>query len=96
VRGTLEAGMLVRMFHTEARSFVGISTKRSSHGVVDTTDSPLRLFTKPGEKRKREHREWSTVVKIFIPPPSFKPISLSFSRFIYSKTPKQVFFNPKK
>ena len=49
MRGTLEAGMLVRMFHTEARSFVGISTKRSSHGIVDTTDSPLRLFTKPGE-----------------------------------------------
>ena len=25
-------------------------------------------------------REWSTVVKIFIPPPSFKPVLLSFSR----------------
>ena len=54
MRGTLEAGMLVRMFHTEARSFVGISTKRSSHGVVDTTDSPLRLFTKPGENSSEE------------------------------------------
>ena len=27
-----------------------------------------------------EHREWSTVVKISIPPPSFKPVPLSLSR----------------
>ena len=31
------------------------------------------------EKRKSEHREWSTVVKISIPHPSFKPVSLSLS-----------------
>ena len=41
-----------------------------------------------------KEREWSTVVDISIPPPSFKPVSLSFSRFPLSKTPKQVFFNP--
>ena len=35
----------------------------------------------------------STVVDISIPPPSFKPVSLSLSRIsFYSKTPKQVFF----
>ena len=45
-------------------------------------------------KRRSEHREWSTVVKICIPPPSFKPVSLSLSRSPLSKTPKQVFFNP--
>ena len=39
-------------------------------------------------------REWSTVVDISIPPPSFKPVSLSLSRSPLSKTPKQVFFNP--
>ena len=39
-------------------------------------------------------REWSTVVNIFIHPPSFKPVSLSLSRSSLSKTPKQVFFNP--
>ena len=41
-------------------------------------------------------REWSTVVDISIPPPSFKPVSLSLSRSPLSKTPKQVFFNPYK
>ena len=45
-------------------------------------------------KRRSEHREWSTVVKISIPPPSFKPVSMSLSRSLVSKTPKQVFFNP--
>ena len=39
-------------------------------------------------------REWSTVVSIFISPPSFKPVSLYLSRSPLSKTPKQVFFNP--
>ena len=39
-------------------------------------------------------REWSTVVDISIPPPSFKPVSLYLSRSPLSKTPKQVFFNP--
>ena len=37
---------------------------------------------------------WSTVVKISIPPPSFRPVSLSLSRSSLFKTPKQVFFNP--
>ena len=37
-------------------------------------------------------REWSTVVKIFIPPPSFKPVTLSLPRSPLFKTPKQVFF----
>ena len=36
----------------------------------------------------------STVVEISIPPPSFKHVSLSLSRSLLSKTPKQVFFNP--
>ena len=39
-------------------------------------------------------REWSTVVDIFIPPLSSKPVLLSLSRSHLSKTPKQVFFNP--
>jgi len=39
-------------------------------------------------------REWSTVVKIFIPPPSFKPVTLSLPRSPLFKTPKQVIFNP--
>ena len=34
----------------------------------------------------------STVVDISIPPPSFKPVSLSLPRSSLSKTPKQVFF----
>ena len=40
-----------------------------------------------------EHRVYgSTVVDISIPPPSFKHVALSLSRFPLSKTPKQVFF----
>ena len=39
-------------------------------------------------------REWNTVVDISIPPPSYKPVSLSLSRSFLSKIPKQVFFNP--
>ena len=34
----------------------------------------------------------STVVHISIPPPSFKPVSVSSPRSPLSKTPKQVFF----
>ena len=37
-------------------------------------------------------REWSTVVDIFPPPPSFKPVSLSLPRSPLSKTPKHVNF----
>ena len=37
-------------------------------------------------------REWSTVVDISIPPPSFKLVSLSSPRSPLSKTPKQVLF----
>jgi len=41
------------------------------------------------------HRVYgSTVVDISITPPSFKPVSLYFLRFLLSKIPKQVFFNP--
>ena len=32
------------------------------------------------KSKRSEHREWSTVVDISIPPPSFKPVSLYFSR----------------
>ena len=39
-------------------------------------------------------REWSTVVDISVPLPSYKPVSLYLSRSPLSKTPKQVFFNP--
>ena len=46
------------------------------------------------KRRERASRNGSTVVKIFIPPPSFKPVSLSLSRSPLFKTPKQVFFNP--
>ena len=48
-------------------------------------------------KRKRACIAYmeSTVVDIFIPPLSSKPVSLSFVTYLlYSKTPKQVFFNP--
>ena len=38
----------------------------------------------------------STVVDISIPPPSFKPVPLSSPCSPFSKTPKQVFFNPYK
>ena len=37
-------------------------------------------------------REWSTVIDISIPLPPFKPVELSLSRSLLSKTPKQVFF----
>jgi phosphoenolpyruvate synthase/pyruvate phosphate dikinase len=37
-------------------------------------------------------REWSTVVDISIPPPSFKPVSLSSPCSPLSKTPKHVIF----
>ena len=40
------------------------------------------------------YSEWSTVVDISIPPPSFKPVSLSLLRSPLSKTPKHVIFNP--
>ena len=43
-------------------------------------------------KRRSEHREWSTVVKISIPSPSFKLVSLSSPRSPLSKTPKHVIF----
>ena len=44
-------------------------------------------------KRRSEHREWSTVVDIFIAPPSFKLVALPLSRISsISKTPKQVLF----
>jgi hypothetical protein len=33
------------------------------------------------KSEESEHREWSTVVDIFIPPPSVKPVSLVLSRF---------------
>ena len=58
------------------------------------TDDRSNDTTGRYSKRRSEHREWSTVVKIFIPSPSFKPVSVSLSRFSQSKTPKQVFFNP--
>ena len=44
------------------------------------------------KRRERASRNGSTVVDIYIPPPSFKPVSLSWSRSPLSKTPKQVFF----
>ena len=44
--------------------------------------------------KERASRNGSTVVKIFIPTPSFKPVSLSLSHSSVSKIPKQVFFNP--
>ena len=50
------------------------------------------VLGKYSKRRERASRNGSTVVDIFIPPPSFKPVSLSLSRSRYSKTPKQVFF----
>ena len=46
------------------------------------------------QQRRSEHREWSTVVDISIPLPSFKPVSLFLARSPLSKIPKQVFFDP--
>ena len=44
-------------------------------------------------KRRSEHREWSTVVDIFIASPSFKLVALPLPRISFiSKTPKQVLF----
>ena len=43
------------------------------------------------------YSEWSTVVDISIPPPSFKPVSLSLSRISsILKHPNMSFFNPYK
>ena len=54
-----------------------------------------RMYTEQGKYLSEgAAREWSTVVDISIPPPSFKPVSLSLPRSPLSKTPKQVFFNP--
>ena len=48
-------------------------------------------------KRRSEHREWSTVVDIFITPSSFKPVLLSLSRISsILKHPNKSFFNPYK
>ena len=47
---------------------------------------PLNLVS------ERAAREWSTVVDISIPPPSFKLVSLSSPRSPLSKTPKHVIF----
>jgi hypothetical protein len=57
---------------------------------------PLADWVSTGKysKRRSEHREWSTVVDISIPPPFFKLVLLFFSRSSLSKIPKQVFFNP--
>ena len=47
----------------------------------------------PGEySSEGAAREWSTVVEIYIPLPSIKPVSLSLSRSPLSKTPKQSLF----
>ena len=51
--------------------------------------------------RRSVHREWKHcswhLYDISIPPPSFKPVSLSLSRISsILKQPKQVFFNPYK
>ena len=44
-------------------------------------------------KRRSEHREWSTVVDIFITPSSFKPVLLSLSRISsILKHPNKSFF----
>ena len=48
------------------------------------------------QAKERASRNGSTVVDISIPPPSFKSVSLYLSRSPFSKTPKQVFFNPYK
>ena len=45
-----------------------------------------------GKYSSQGHANGSTVVDIFITPPSFKLDSLSQSRSLLSKTPKQVFF----
>ena len=56
----------------------------------------VSILSEESEHRVMEalYREWSTVVDISIPPPSFKRVSVYFSRFPRSETPKQVFFNP--
>ena len=55
----------------------------------------LKKTTASNSSEESVHRVYgSTVVDISIPPPSFKPIALFFSRSPLSKTSKQVFFNP--
>ena len=76
--------------------------KRDSAVVINDVSDPDEDMDSEEEEEEEEGeylsegaaREWSTVVDISIPPPSFKPVSLSLSRSPLSKTPKQVFFNP--
>ena len=48
----------------------------STHFRVVLNELQRKYF----KRRKHASRNGSTVVSIFIPPPSFKPIALSFSR----------------
>ena len=63
--------------------------------VLKKTESSFVEMRRRGKytKRRSVHRVMeSTIVDISIPPPSFKPVSLSLSQSSLSKTPKQVFF----
>ena len=55
--------------------------------VADDAQADLGKYSSEGAAR-----EWSTVVDISIPPPSFKLVPLSSARSPLFKTPKQVFF----
>ena len=54
----------------------------ASHPMHGRPAEPAQcaIYTGKYSKRRSVHREWSTVVKISIPPPSFKPVPLSLSR----------------
>ena len=73
---------------------------RDEHAVLINHDHDVELRALDGAQvmvsilSEGAAREWSTVVDIFIPPLSSKPVLLSLSRSHLSKTPKQVFFNP--
>ena len=74
---------------------LGLRSEMTPQGLLSSVHSVVRASTNGGEYLSEgAAREWSTVVKICIPPPSFNPVSLFLSRSPLFKTPKQVFFNP--
>ena len=101
VVGTQEnayGGQTLKEGHTASKlDVLSLKTEASNHQltVLSSVKEQKEDPDKPGKySSEGAAREWSTVVDISIPPPSFKPVSLSLSRSPLSKTPKQVFFNP--
>jgi len=102
-RGVKGLGSVDRSLEGERGEFAGSNRKRarSIMNVMLRQEYIRHACNNSGmfqgeyfKRRERASRNESTVVDIYIPPPSFKPLSLSLSRSSLSKTPKQVFFNP--